>query len=381
MLAMLWTLQSSDNGTDNHRFSANPMNPTQFLSDLRILDFSPLFPGPYATHLLSDLGADVLRVESPARDDLLLHLPPLVDGQSAAHRSINRNKGSVTINLKDPAGAEQVHALLAERDILVESFRPGVMQRLGLDYASLKQRFPRLIYLSLTGYGQDGPLAQRAGHDINYLALSGLASYSGRRETGPVLSAAQLADCVGAHHAALAILAAVNARRSSGQGCHLDIAIADCAFATNAMFGANALASGTAPQLGAEPLNGGHVYDYYATADGRYLSFGGLEPKFVIAFFDAIGKPDWLPPVASSDPAVIAELKTELAGLIESAPLSQWREIFEAIDACVEPVLDLTEASQHPHFRARGMIRSTTTEAGTPLEQIDQPIRVCSQPD
>ncbi len=353
------------------------MNPERFLSDLSLLDFSPLFPGPYATHLLADLGADVLRVESPARNDLLLHLPPLVDGQSAAHRSINRSKGSVTIDLKDPAGIAQVHELLADRDILVESFRPGVMARLGLDYATLKERYPRLIYLSLTGYGQSGPLADRAGHDINYLALSGLASYSGRAETGPVLSGAQVADCVGAHHAALGLLAAVNARRSSGVGCHLDVAIADCAFATNAMFGANALASGKAPAPGGEPLNGGHVYDYYRTADGGHLAVGGLEPKFVIAFFTAIGREHWLPRVASSDPAQIAELKRDLAELIAAQPLAHWQALFEQIDACAEPVLDLLQAAEHPQFRQRGMLRSVTTEAGTELEQIDQPIKVC----
>lgn len=354
------------------------MNPDQFLTDLRVLDFSPLFPGPYATHLLADLGADVLRVESPARNDLLLHLPPIVDGQSAAHRSINRGKSALTIDLKDPGGRDQVLALLEDRDILVESFRPGVMARLGLDYASLRERFPALIYLSLTGYGQTGPLAQRAGHDINYLALSGLASYSGRADTGPVLSGAQLADTAGAHHSALSILAAVNARQRTGKGCHLDVAIADCALATNAMFGANALANQSAPQLGGEPLNGGHIYDYYRAADGAYLSVGGLEPKFVIAFFQAIGQEAWLMRAGSADGKEIAALKADIGDVIGAQPMSHWQSLFADIDACAEPVLDLIQASAHPHFRARGMILDTHTETGRELPQIAQPVRVQS---
>ncbi len=346
------------------------------LEGVRILDFSALFPGPFATRILSDLGAEVLRVESPRHPDMLKAMPPLVDGQSAAHRYINRDKGSIVLDLASNEGRERVYELLADYDIVLEQFRPGVLTKHGLGYDDLKAHRPDLIYCSLTGYGQTGPYRDRAGHDINYLALSGLASYSGRSDTGPVLSGTQVADVAGSLYTAIAISSAVVHREKTGEGGHLDIGLADCAFALNAMFGAGGLATATSPQLGREILNGGHVYDYYECADGRYLAVGWLEPKFATAFFEAIGKMEWLPRAATLDPDAMVGLKADIAALIAGRTRDDWVEVFEAVDACVEPVLDLQEAKAHPQFQARGLIVAYECEDGVTLEQVGSPIRL-----
>ena len=196
------------------------------LTGLKVLDFSTLLPGPYATQMLADMGAEVLRVEAPGRYDMMRDVEPKINGASCAHGSVNRNKRSLALDLKHPEAGNIIRKLLADYDIVVEQFRPGVMKRLGLDYDSLAATNPRLIYCSITGYGQTGPLKDRAGHDINYLSLAGLASFSGRKETGPVLSGTQIADVGGgSHHAVMGILAAVIQRHTTGKGQYIDISV------------------------------------------------------------------------------------------------------------------------------------------------------------
>ena len=348
------------------------------LTGLKVLDFSTLLPGPFASQLLADMGARVTRIESPSRPDLLRQLSPRVGGESAAHLTINRNKRSLALDLKAPKAIEVVRRLVAEHDILLEQFRPGVMARLGLDYPSLKECNPGLIYCSLTGYGQSGPLAHRAGHDINYLALSGLASYSGRTE--PVLGGTQVADLAGgSQQAVIAILAALFERQSSGLGRHLDIAMAEGALALNAMASAAVGCGALAPRPGSEVLNGGGVYDYYATAEGRHLAVGALEPQFALAFFRAIDRPQWAAR-SLAPPGQQSELKGEIAAVIAGQTLAHWCEVFESQDCCVEPVLNLDEAMAHPQFVERGMIRwvdhqgQSVTQLACPLNR-QGPIR------
>jgi len=350
----------------------------QPLSGLKILDFSTLFPGPYATHILCDLGAEVLRVEAPHRPDLLKILPPLIEGESAAHLSINRNKNSVALDLRETADRDKVHELLQQYDILVEQFRPGVMAKYALDFNSLKDQYPQLIYCSITGYGQTGPLKDRAGHDINYLALSGLASYSGTTETGPVLSAVQTADTAGSHHAVMGILAAVISRSQHGQGCHIDISMSDCALSLNAMYGASFLATNQAPTYASEVLNGGHFYGYYQTLDRQYLSIGSLEPKFMLGFFQALGQPLWAARTTHTQNDEVQQLRQDIASLIAQKKLVEWQDIFEQIDVCVEPVLDLHQVKTHPHFQQRNMFIKTKTKSGKNVLQIGNPIKFSS---
>jgi len=349
------------------------------LAGLKILDFTTLLPGPYATQLLTDMGAEVLRIESPTRPDLVKLMPPFVGGNnngkgkvSAAHATLNRNKQSMAIDLKHGSAKDIIHKLLPEYDIVIEQFRPGVMQRLGLDFDSLKEIQPNLIYCSITGYGQTGPLKDRAGHDINYLALSGLASFSGREDTGPVLSGTQIADIAGgSHHGAMAIMAAVIQRSSTGKGQYLDISMSDAAMALTTMFGSNALTSGEDPDYGHEMLNGGLFYDYYQTSDNRYISIGSLEPNFALALLSLLELNDWKNKLADQSLETQQLLKTAIGEKVQAQPLAYWQAEFAKVDACVEPVLTMNEAFKHPHFIARGMVTEALDEQGNSIEQIN----------
>lgn len=346
------------------------------LAGLKVLDFTTLLPGPYATQLLADMGAEVLRIESPTRPDLVKLMPPFVgEGTakvSAAHATLNRNKLSMAIDLKHTDAKEIIHKLLPDYDIVIEQFRPGVMQRLGLDFSSLQKIQPRLIYCSITGYGQTGPLKDRAGHDINYLALSGLASFSGRKETGPVLSGTQIADIAGgSHHAAMAIMAAVIQRSSTGEGQYLDISMSDAAMALTTMFGANALTSGEDPAYGHEMLNGGLFYDYYQTSDGRHISIGSLEPSFALALLTLLELDDWNNKLTDQSHEIQQLLKAAISEKVQAHSLEHWQAAFAQVDACVEPVLTMNEAFEHPHFIARGMVTEALDIQESPIKQIN----------
>lgn len=330
------------------------------LSTLKILDFTTLLPGPYATQILADMDADILRIEAPGRADLVREMPPLIDTEngsvSAAHATLNRNKKSIGINLKSEQASAIIKKLLSRYDIIIEQFRPGVMKKFGLDYETLSKEKPELIYCSITGYGQYGPLHRRAGHDINYLSLSGLASISGRSDTGPILSGTQIADIAGgSHHAVMAILAAVIQRQATGLGQFLDISMSDAALALSTFSSANHLADGSVPGLGTELLNGGIFYEYYETRDKRYFSVGSLEPAFFQQLLTAINKPQWLSRAMTADPEKQKALADDIADIFRTETFEYWQALFEQYDACVEPVLTLEEACQHPHFIERKM--------------------------
>ncbi len=340
------------------------------LSGLKVLDFTTLLPGPYATQLLADMGAEVTRVESPTRPDLLKFVQPQIDGQSAAHLAINRNKKAIAVDLKSPEGIELVNKLVADADILIEGFRPGVMQRLGLGYDDLASLNSRLIYCSITGFGQTGELAKRAGHDINYLALSGLASYAGTQQTGPTLSSFQIADIAGgSHHAVMAVLAAVIERYSSDKGQYLDISMTDCALALNTINGANHLAGAAAPTLGEDMLAGGSFYGYYQTSDERYLSVGSLEPQFFTQLLSALQLTAYIdnPMLALEQPQ---QLTHEIAETIASQSLEHWQSVFTALDCCVEPVLHLNEAVAQAWVAERNMLVEVALAENTKVTQL-----------
>jgi alpha-methylacyl-CoA racemase len=346
------------------------------LAGLKILDFTTLLPGPYATQILADMGAEVLRVESPTRPDLVKFMPPYIgdgmDRVSAAHATLNRNKQSIAIDLKKEGAQEIIHKLLPKYDIVIEQFRPGVMQRLGLDFATLKEIQPNLIYCSITGYGQTGPLKDRAGHDINYLALSGLASFSGREETGPVLSGAQIADVAGgSHNAVMAILAAVIQRATTHEGQYLDISMSDAAMALTTMAGANALTSGEDPGYGTDMLNGGLFYNYYQTSDNRHISIGSLEPNFALALLSLLGLEEWKSKIGDHSSAIQKQIRKAISDKVGAQSLAHWQAEFANVDACVEPVLTMNEAFKHPHFIERGMVTRAIGNNNNEIKQIN----------
>ena len=346
------------------------------LASLKVLDFSTLLPGPFASLMLADMGAEVLRIESPTRMDLLRVLPPHDRGTSASHAYLNRNKRSLALDLKQAEALEIVRALVKEYDIVLEQFRPGVMERLGLGYEALRAINPRLIYVSITGYGQTGPYKDRAGHDINYLALAGVASHTGRQDSGPLPLGVQLADVGGGSlHAVVGLLAAVIARQHSGVGQYLDVSMTDCSFSLNAMAAAGYLACGVEPEWENHVLNGGSFYDYYRTRDGRWMSVGSLEPAFMQQLCATLGRPELATQGLSPQPAQQKALKQALQVEFEKRSFDELCALFADVDACVEPVLSLSEAVEHPQLKARELVSQVPRGDGSSQAQLACPLK------
>ena len=322
------------------------------LSGLRVLDLTRNLPGPFATRLLADLGATIVKVEPPEGDPAR----PL----AALFEALNHGKECRTIDFRSSADLDRLRAWVQEADVLLDSFRPGVLQGLGLDAARLHALNPRLVMVSITGYGQHGPWAQKAGHDLNFMALSGVLDQM-RAPTGELaLSNVQWGDLAGGSAmACIAVLAAVFEAQRTGQGRHLDVSMVHGLHAQLVM--PQATGAMLAPLLGRRPgagedlLNGVlPCYNLYATQDGRHLAVGALEFKFWKAACEVFGRPDWvqrhwqrgqLP--GSAD---CAALRAEVAQLVASQPLAVWSERFAQADACVTPVLTLDEAQAHPLF-------------------------------
>jgi crotonobetainyl-CoA:carnitine CoA-transferase CaiB-like acyl-CoA transferase len=347
-----------------------------WLSDLKILDLSRLLPGPFCTLLLADMGADVLKIEEPGGGDYARYFPPMIanNSVSAFFAGINRNKRSMTLNLKDESGVEILGKLVADADILVESFRPGVMERLGLGYEALRGINEGLIYCSISGYGQDGPMNQRAGHDLNYMARAGLLEQNGPAAGPPSMPGFQVADIAGGTlYAAIGILGALHKRDRTGKGDLVDISMTDGALSLHLPLHASA-AAGQAPQRGAEMLNGGlPCYNIYATGDQKYLAVAALEPKFWAGFVEAIGAPQLLSDGMNSGAAGI-ETRRQVAEILGAKPLDEWLQIFAEVDVCVEPVRSPAEALKDELFRARRRFFDIagTHQTRTPLTPLDR---------
>lgn len=330
---------------------------TAALKGLRVLDFSTLLPGPFATLYLADLGAEVVHIESPTRPDLIRMLPPYANGQATSHSYLNRNKQSVTLDLKDPKSIEAVKEKISDYDVVIEQFRPGVMQRLGLDYQTLAEINPRLIYCSITGYGQTSAYKDKAGHDINYMALSGIAGHSGRLDSGPPPMGIQIADVAGGSlHAVIGVLTAVIERQQSGLGQYIDISMTDCVVGLNNMAAAAVLAGSKKQKSEQEHLNGGTFYDYYATLDGRYLSIGSLEPQFMTGLATTLELPILMEKGTSFDIEDRQAVKEAIGQKIKSKTWTQWKSIFSSLDVCVEPVMYLDEALHSDLAKQRGWV-------------------------
>lgn len=352
------------------------------LQGLKVLDFSGLLPGPFATMMLADLGADVLRVESPTRPDMVRFTPPNTsDGQSAAHAFLNRSKRSIAIDLKQPEGRQIVLDLVKDYDIVIEQFRPGVMDRLGVGYEALKAVNPKLIYCAITGYGQTGPYKDRAGHDMNYLAIAGVLGYNGRKSTGPAPIAVQVADVAGGScHAVIGILAAVIHRQATGEGQFVDVSMTDAAFSLHALTAPPALIAGEQPTLEGTLLNGGSFYDCYETTDGRHFSVGGLEPQFFMQFCAAIGRPELAPLGINLVPEVVAQVKSAIAEEMKKRTYAEWAAVFAALDSCTEPVLTFAESVEHPHVKARELVVDVPQRDGRLQRQLASPIKFSATP-
>ena len=351
------------------------------LSSLKVLDFTTLLPGPMGAMIMADWGADVVRVESPTRPDMVRMLPPMDDGVSACHGYLNRSKRSLALDLKKPDAVAAVKRLVRDYDIVVEQFRPGVMDRLGVGYEAPKAENPGLIFCSITGYGQTGPFKQRAGHDLNYLSIAGVTGYNGRQSSGPAPINVQVADVAGgSYHSVMAILAAVIHRQQTGEGQHLDISMTDAAFSMHALTAPPALVGGVEPELEATQLNGGSFYDCYETADGRWLSVAGLEPQFFAQFCQAIGHPEWSAKGLALNPDIQGPLKQDIAQVIKARTFAEWVAVFGELDACVEPVLRFSEACEHPQILERELLVDVPTASGGTQRQLASPVKFSATP-
>ena len=326
------------------------------LRDLRVLDLSRLLPGPFCTLILSDLGARVDKVEDPHLGDYLRLFPPTRRGLSGRFIAINRDKRSLCLDLKQPAGRAVLLRLVAHYDVVVESFRPGVLDRLGVGFAALASANPKIVLCSISGYGQDGPYRDRAGHDVNYESLAGVTGMTGPRDGTPPVPGVQLADVAGgALWGAVGILAALHGAAKSGRGSHVDVSMCEGALAFMLPDLGNQDVGKHVPERGAELLNGGAAcYAIYRTSDGRHLSVGALEPKFWIAFNQAIGRaPD--PSELVAPPAQQDKVRAEIQAILATRTRDEWEAVFAepGVDACVEPVLLPSELAGHPQHVAR----------------------------
>jgi crotonobetainyl-CoA:carnitine CoA-transferase CaiB-like acyl-CoA transferase len=323
------------------------------LTGVRVLDVSSYLPGPFASLILADFGADVLKVEPPQGDAMRGLGPRGPDGTPLFHAALNAGKTIRRLDLKSPAGKAEFLALAREADVLLEGFRPGVMQRLGLDHARLQSTNPGLISCSISGYGAQGELARVAGHDGNYLALAGVLHRNG---VPPRFFDPPIADMSSGLFAVIAILGALQARQLDGLGCHVDLGIADVAMPLQ-LFQLAALAGPeTVPHPGATYLNGGAAYyNVYATRDSHHVMLGAVEPKFWRAFCDAARRPAWID--RQNDPLPQTALIGDLAAYFASLTRRDCETRFASGDCCVSPVLDLAEAVATPHHADRGLVR------------------------
>ncbi|MFZ5469345.1 MAG: CaiB/BaiF CoA transferase family protein [Myxococcota bacterium] len=329
------------------------------LAGLKVLDLSRLLPGPYATLVLADLGATVDKLEDPDGGDYLRHMPPMVGEESALFHALNRNKRSIALDLKSPSGKATLRRLVRSYDVLVESFRPGVMDRLGVGYAVLASENPRLVYCALSGYGQTGPDRLKAGHDLNYVARAGVLGYGGTLETA-AMPGAQLGDIGGGSLFALVgIFAALYERARTGKGRLVDVAMTEGAMAFWHMHLGAYLAAGKeakAPRRGRDSLNGGYAcYNLYRCQDGKELAVGALEPKFFSHVCAVLGCPELVEKAYDLEGGGAEEAKAELTRRFATQPRAHWLKCFADVDACVEPVNDADEVLEDRQLHAREM--------------------------
>ena len=353
------------------------------LAGLRILDLTRLLPGPVGTMLMADMGAEVTKIENPQNPDYVRMFPPHLNGESIHYMTYNGGKQTVVLDYQTDEGRAELLEMVKTADVFVEQFRPGYLDRLGLGYAALRGVNPRIIYVSVTGYGQTGPYAQLAGHDLNYLGIAGVLSLTGNPTEAPTLPGVQLADIAGGSYGCvMGTLAALYARERTGEGQHVDVSMTDGAMplltVAYALF-----AGGTNPVRGEMPLSGGQPnYGVYQTKTGdddrkRYVVLGALEPKFWQKFCTLVHKPDWLKFMLPQNPDEITACKTHIQALFLERTQAEWVAFGTQNDLLITPVNELADLRHDPHLIARQMIRPEQhpvagqyTRVGTPLKFV-----------
>ncbi len=345
------------------------------LNGVRILDLSRFLPGGYLTTLLADLGADVIKIEEPTRGDPMRHEGTPFAGDTGGFWVAGRNKRSLALDLKTPAGVDTFIRLAGTADVVLESFRPGVATRLGIDYETLSERYPGIVYAALTGYGSDGSMSQIAGHDINYLGYAGVLGMTGAGGGPPALPGVQVADLGGASLLGIGLLAALFSARQSGRGRKVEVSMYDAALSWTSVHAGEYWASGQPTDPGQALLTGRYpCYYLYECADGRYLAVGAVEARFWKVFCDLIDRPELLS--RQHDESAV----DEVAATLKLRTRDDWARLLGQEDACVAPVLDLGEALSHPLAAQRAMVRPMAMGDGTLAPNLASAVRFDGRP-
>jgi crotonobetainyl-CoA:carnitine CoA-transferase CaiB-like acyl-CoA transferase len=346
------------------------------LNGIQILDLTRLLPGPLATLHLADMGADVIKIEDPGIGDYARVLGHKAKENAWLFLLVNRNKRTLRLDLKQPAGREVFLDLARQADVIVESFRPGIVGKLGIGYEAVKALNPRIVYCAITGYGQTGPYRERAGHDLNYCGYAGITEQIGSLGGPPAIPNLQIGDLLGGSlSAVMGILAALLDAQRSGQGRYVDVAMTDCALAHSLFPLIAQLSFGHTLARGQDFLSGGlSCYSVYETADGRYMAVGALEHKFWALCCETLGRPDlarrhW---TFGTD---AEEVRIALAAIFKSQTQAYWSEVFAATDCCVTPVLTMAEAMTNEHFKDREMICTSQHPVDGSVTQFAFPVK------
>lgn len=352
------------------------------LEGIRVLDLSRYLPGPFCTQILADFGAEVIKIEDPRGGELGRSLPPLVEGESARFYTVNRNKKSITLDLKKDTGKEIFKRLVAGCDVVVDQFRPGVMDKMGLGYEKLKTLNEGLIYCAITGYGLTGPMRDTAGHDLNYLNLAGITGMNGAREGKPAICGAQIADIAGGTlYAAIGILLALSSRGRTGQGQLVDMAMLDGSVSLLAYTLGEWSGWGRLPVMGDDVLTGGYAfYQIYQTGDGKWASLGAVEEKFFAEFCQRIGRPQYaaLQWDKERQPEIIADIQS----IMLQKNRDEWVDFMAGADICFTPVLTMEEMCEHPQVKAREMILklANANNSGKDVAIAGIPVKLSATP-
>lgn len=350
------------------------------LDGIRVLDLTRLLPGGYCTLLLGDMGAEVIKVEEPGLGDPIRWLPPLIGNQSIFHLMLNRNKKSVRMNLKSEESREVFYRLVKRSDVVVEGFRPGVVKRLGIDYATVSEANPRIVYCSMSGYGQDGPYRDKPGHDINYIGYGGVLSLVGSTNGAPVIPGVQIADLTTALMAATAILAALLAREKMRRGLYIDVSFLEVAVSMTVLPAAFYFAEGELPRPGRWWLNGGYpCYNVYETKDGKYITIGCIEERFWANLCRALGVVDFIKyQYAGRDK--LKEMFEVIRSIFKSRSLEEWLQVLPEEDVPCGPVYKLDEVFEDPQILQREMILEVEYPVVGKIKQLVAPIKFSESP-
>ncbi|MHB1418832.1 MAG: CaiB/BaiF CoA transferase family protein [Bacillota bacterium] len=346
----------------------------EMLKGVKVLDLTRLLPGAYATQLMGDMGAEILKVEDPWQGDYQRWGEPKIGENSVGFWSVNRNKKSMKLNLKSPEGKKILMELVKHYDILLEGFRPGVADKLGIDYKTIHAVNPKIVYCSISGYGQDGPYKLRPGHDMNYCSIAGMIGVTGHRDGQPLMPGVQVADVgVGGLMSVAGVLSAYISAKNTGVGQYIDISMMDGVVSWMTMIHTHYLATGQPMRRGRFTLNGGQVcYWIYKTKDGKYMSMGSLEEKFWEAFCVAAGREDLIPRAMETE----KEGFDDIQALFSTRTQAEWIELLKDVDTCCEPVLDVEEVFSHPQVVARKMLVEVEHPTAGNVRLVANPIKM-----